>query len=96
MPCVYILKCADSSYYVGSTTDLDRRLTQHSSGLGAAYTARRLPVRLVFVAEFARIDDAFAWEKRIQGWSRRKREALIAGKYGDLPALSRRGGPADR
>ena len=96
MPYVYILQCGDSSYYVGSTWDLERRLAEHASGTGAAYTSRRLPVRLVFTAEYDRIDEAFAMEKRIQGWSRRKREALIAGRYGDLPSLSARGGPADR
>ena len=96
MPYVYILQCADSSYYVGSTWDLERRLDEHAGGCGAAYTSRRLPVRLVFATEFDRIDEAFAMEKRIQGWSRRKREALIAGRYGDLPSLSARGGRADR
>ena len=96
MPYVYILQCVDSSYYVGSTWDLERRLTEHAGGTGAAYTSRRLPVRLVFAAEFDRIDEAFAMEKRIQGWSRRKREALIAGRYGDLPALSARRRRADR
>jgi putative endonuclease len=91
VPYVYILQCADSSYYVGSTWDLERRLAEHASGQGAAYTSWRLPVRLVFAEEYDRIDEAFAMEKRIQGWSRRKREALIAGRSGDLPGLSRRG-----
>ncbi|GAB2463208.1 GIY-YIG nuclease family protein [Xylanimonas ulmi] len=68
---------------------LDARFEQHRSGLGAVYTRRRLPVRLVFSAEFERIDEAFAWEKRVQGWSRAKRRALIEGRFGDLPALSR-------
>jgi putative endonuclease len=96
MPYMYILQCADSSYYVGSTWDLERRLSEQSDALGAAYTSRRLPVRLVFAAEFDRIDEAYEMEKRVQGWSRRKREALIAGRYGDLPSLSARGGRRDR
>jgi putative endonuclease len=87
---VYILQCADSSYYVGSTRDLARRLEEHASGKGAAYTSRRLPVRLVFAAEFERIDEAYEMEKRIQNWSRRKREALIEGRYADLPGISGR------
>ncbi|MGE3192496.1 MAG: GIY-YIG nuclease family protein [Microbacteriaceae bacterium] len=88
MAWVYILKCADGSYYVGSTRDLERRFTQHGEGEGAAYTRRRLPVELVFAEEFARIDDAYFREKQIQGWSRKKREALIALNYASLPDLS--------
>jgi putative endonuclease len=87
---VYILRCADDSYYVGSTRNLDNRLAQHASGHGAEYTRRRLPVTLVFAQEFERIDEAHALEKRIQNWSRKKREALIAGQYADLPGLSRK------
>ena len=79
MGIVYILRCADGTYYVGSTTDVNRRLEQHRAGLGATYTRRRLPVELVWMEEFARIDEAFAWEKRIQGWSHDKREAFMAG-----------------
>jgi putative endonuclease len=63
---------------------------QHSIGKGSEYTKRRLPVTLVFAAEFERIDEAYAMEKRIQGWSRRKREALIEGRYEELPGLSRK------
>ncbi|MEO6942713.1 MAG: GIY-YIG nuclease family protein [Terrimesophilobacter sp.] len=85
MPFVYILRCSDNSYYVGSTRDIDSRLAQHNSGHGATYTSTRIPVELVFCAEFDDVGDAYAMEKRIQGWSRRKREALIAG---DFPALT--------
>ena len=86
---MYILECADGSYYVGSTVDLPARLEEHQAGLGAAYTRRRRPVRLVYAEEFGRVVDAFAFEKRVQGWSRRKREALIQGRRNDLPELSR-------
>jgi putative endonuclease len=75
----YILRCADDTFYVGSTIDLGRRLMQHEAGMGSAYTRRRLPVTLVWSAEFARIDEAFGWEKRIQGWSHAKRQAFIDG-----------------
>ena len=98
MPWTYILECADGSYYVGSTIDLERRVSQHDLGEGAAYTRprRRRPVRLVSAAEHSRIDDAFAYEKRIRKWSRAKRLALIEGREHDLPALSRsRSRPAD-
>ena len=87
---VYLLECADGTFYCGSTTDLDLRLWQHNEGLGAAYTRKRLPVTLVWAAQFERIDEAFAFEKRVQGWGRAKRLALIEGRYEDLPRLSSR------
>jgi putative endonuclease len=90
MPHVYILRCSDASYYVGSTWHLDARIEQHSTGHGAEYTRRRLPVELVFSQEYEWIDDAFAMEKRIQNWSRAKREALISGEVHKLPALSKK------
>ncbi len=92
MAWVYILECRDGSFYVGSSTDLERRVEQHQRGLGAAYTRHRLPVRLVWCAEFARVDEAFWCEKQIQGWSRNKRLALIEGRFEDLPHLARRRG----
>jgi putative endonuclease len=82
---MYILKCSDGSYYVGSTRNLESRLWQHQQGLGAEYTKHRLPVMLMYAYEFERVSDAFAMEKRVQGWSRRKREALIRGDYASLP-----------
>jgi predicted GIY-YIG superfamily endonuclease len=94
---MYILECSDGSYYVGSTTNLEARLWQHNSDTdGPLYTRRRRPVRLVFNAPFESIVEAFAFEKRVQGWSRKKREALIEGDYDALPALSRRKSVQDR
>lgn len=84
----YILECSDGTYYTGSTKDLELRLSQHKSGIGANYTAKRLPVKLLFYEEFQRIDHAFYREKQIQGWSRRKKEALMKSKYCDLPIFS--------
>lgn len=86
---MYILKCADGSYYTGSTTNLDGRLYEHQNGLGAKYTKKRLPVKLAYCEEFERIDDAFYREKQIQGWSRAKKEALIQERYDLLPKLSK-------
>ena len=74
---MYILKCADHSYYTGSTNNLELRLAQHQNGEGAHHTAKRLPLELVYVEEFNRIDEAFYREKQVQGWSRKKKEALI-------------------
>ena len=87
MAWVYILECADGSYYVGSTRNLEGRFWQHQQGLGAEYTKRRLPVKLVFSSYFERVDDAYGVEKRVQGWSRAKREALIRGDYEALPGI---------
>ncbi|MFL0411215.1 GIY-YIG nuclease family protein [Microbacterium paludicola] len=76
---VYLLRCADGSLYCGSTRDLDKRLWEHQHGQGTAYTRRagRRPVELAWFWELEHIGQAFHWEKQIQGWSRRKREALI-------------------
>ncbi|SFI82957.1 GIY-YIG nuclease family protein [Nitrosomonas sp. Nm34] len=86
MPYMYILKCADGSYYTGSTWNLEKRLAEHQSGLGAKHTIKRLPVKLVYCEECERIEDAFRREKQVQGWSRKKKEALI---MGDTNALLR-------
>jgi len=86
---MYILKCADDSYYVGSTWNLEQRLWQHNQGFGAKYTARSRPVKLVYTEECNSIAKAFEREKQVQGWSRAKREALIGGDYDSLPGLSR-------
>jgi len=87
---MYILKCVDNSYYVGSTVDLEARFFQHSIGEGAKYTSRRLPVTLAFAHETETIAEAFALEKQVQGWSRAKREALIRGEWSLLPTLSKK------
>jgi putative endonuclease len=81
---MYILVCADGSYYCGSTKDLDRRLFEHSIGKGSNHTAKRLPVELIYYEEYTRIDFAFYREKQIQGWSRKKKEALMRGDISEL------------
>lgn len=86
---MYLLKCADESYYVGSTIDLDRRLHQHQAGQGANHTKKRLPVELIYFEEYSRIDLAFYREKQVQGWSRKKKEALISGRTDLLPELAK-------
>jgi len=88
MPYVYILECADGSYYTGSTWNLERRLWEHRNGLGAKHTAKRLPVKLVFCEECERVEDAYIREKQIQGWSRKKKEALMAGDWRRVHGLA--------
>jgi putative endonuclease len=91
---MYILECSDKSYYTGSTKNLELRVLQHQNGEGANHTKKRLPVKLVYFEEFDRIDVAFYREKQVQGWSRKKKEALIARQYDKLPALSRSASPS--
>ncbi|NOS88216.1 MAG: GIY-YIG nuclease family protein [Methylococcaceae bacterium] len=88
MPYIYILECSDKSYYTGSTWNLDKRLCEHQNGLGAKHTAKRLPVKLLYCEECDRIEDAYTREKQIQGWSRKKKEALIAGDTNLLHVLA--------
>lgn len=87
---MYILECADKSYYTGSTKDLERRLKQHQNGEGAQYTKRKLPVKLVYYEEYNEITVAFYREKQIQGWSKKKKQALIEGKIEDLSGLAKK------
>jgi putative endonuclease len=86
---LYILRCADGSYYVGITRDsLEKRLAEHEAGTFGGYTARRRPVSLVFHQHFGRIEDAVAAERQVQGWRREKKEALIRGDFASLPLLA--------
>jgi putative endonuclease len=85
---MYILKCSDDSYYTGSTKHLYERLEQHQAGEGANHTKKYLPVELVYWEEYDRIDTAFYREKQVQGWSRKKKEALINGEQELLPSLA--------
>jgi len=86
---MYILECATGHYYTGSTKNLERRLLEHQNGEGANFTKKHLPVRLVYFEEFQRIDHAFYREKQVQGWSRKKKEALINGCFDRLPQLAK-------
>jgi putative endonuclease len=90
---LYILKCADGSYYTGTYRgeDVETRISEHNNGqYSDAYTASRRPVTLVFAEEFTNIIDAIAAERRIKGWSRTKKEAMIEGRWDDLPDLASR------
>lgn len=79
---VYILKCSDGSYYVGYSTNLEKRLRQHNSGYNSAsYTATRRPVSLFYHHEFDSVKEAMLAEKQIKGWSRNKKEALAKGNF---------------
>src|SRR3546814_15086623 len=97
-----MLRCADGSYYVGSTRkSLEGRLAEHNVGLPKSYTVSRRPVVLVWSQEFDNVTDAISVERQIKGWNRAKKEALISGDFeairrlasrqsGDTPRPSRR------
>jgi len=87
----YLLRCNDGSYYAGHTDDLDYRLAQHQAGILGGYTAKRRPVVLVWCDTFPSRDEAFFVERRLKGWSRAKKEALIAGDWGLICRLARGG-----
>jgi putative endonuclease len=85
---LYILRCADGSYYAGTTRgSLEMRIAEHDAGSFDGYTALRRPVTLVFSQHF---DRAVSAERQVKGWRREKKEALIRGDYKALPELSRR------
>lgn len=87
---VYMLRCSDGSYYVGSARgSLEKRIEEHNAGAFGGYTARRLPISLVFQQEFQQITDAIAAERQIKGWSRAKKEALINGDFARISLLAR-------
>ena len=90
---LYILKCADSSYYTGVTNNLERRLSEHNNGDSpSAFTYKRRPVELVYTESFSDPHVAFQKEKQIKGWTRKKKEALIAGDFEELKRLSKNHG----
>ncbi|KJF45457.1 GIY-YIG nuclease family protein [Draconibacterium sediminis] len=86
---VYIVKCSDESYYVGVTNDIERRLEEHNKGISAnSYTYKRRPVKLVFYETYNDFQIAEQWEKRLKGWSRKKKEALIEKNWKKLKEYS--------
>ena len=93
---VYLLECADGSYYAGHTDDLERRMAQHDAGEIEGYTQERRPVRLMWSQETATREEALAAEMRLKGWSRAKKQALIAGDWVRVSELARSGSQAVR
>ncbi|CAA9258694.1 MAG: COG2827: putative endonuclease containing a URI domain [uncultured Chloroflexi bacterium] len=86
---VYLLRCADGSYYTGHSDDLERRIGQHNAGAIPGYTLDRLPVKLAWCEQFESRYEALTRERQIKGWSRAKKEALIAGDWERISVLSR-------
>ena len=87
---VYILRCADGSYYTGHTDNLERRIGEHRTGACGGYTAERLPVELAWSQECATREEALAAELQIKGWGRKKKEAMMRGDWGEVSQLAKK------
>lgn len=74
---VYILECADSTFYTGYTTDVARRVGEHNAGNGAKYTAGRTPVTLRHVEYHDTQSAAQSREYEIKSLSRSQKERLV-------------------
>jgi putative endonuclease len=90
---VYILRCADSSLYVGFAQNVDERVKIHNLGQGAAFTFKRRPLRLVYSENLGSLAQAVHREQQIKRWTRAKKEALIANELQKLKHLSKRRKP---
>jgi len=85
---VYILRCADGSYYTGHTDNLEKRIAEHIEGTFGGYTSKRRPIELVFSQTFPTREEAFTIERRIKGWSRKKKEAMITQDWAEISRLA--------
>jgi putative endonuclease len=86
---VYILKCVDGSYYTGVTNNLEKRYEEHKSGIDIyCYTFSRRPLELVFYEMFNNPNDAIAFEKKLKGWTRQKKEALVYSDWNKIKELA--------
>jgi predicted GIY-YIG superfamily endonuclease len=87
---VYILKCADGTYYTGHTDNLEMRIAEHQAGdIPGCYTYQRRPVTLEFSQSCVTREEALAAERQIKGWSRMKKEAMISGNWAEVSRLSK-------
>ncbi len=90
MAYMYILECSDGTFYTGSTIDLDKRVEEHNSGLGANYTSERCPVKLVYFEVFDRVTDAFEREKQVQNWTHEKKKLVIENRIVELKKAAKK------
>jgi predicted GIY-YIG superfamily endonuclease len=91
---VYILRCADGSYYTGHTENLEKRVAEHQAGGVHGYTFYRRPVTMVYTEVFMTREEALASERRIKGWSRQKKEAMMRGDWKEVARLAKGGRPS--
>ena len=87
---VYILRCADNSYYTGHTDNLEQRIAQHHQGyFPSCYTYKRRPLELLFSQDFVTREEALTSEQQIKGWSRKKKEAMMRGDWTEVSRLAK-------
>jgi putative endonuclease len=82
---VYLARCRDGTLYTGITTDPERRLAEHNSGAGAAYTRSRLPIALVYQEEVVSRSCALRREYAIKRLTRAEKEALTGRNRRNVP-----------
>ena len=85
----YMLRCSDGRYYVGHTENIELRVAQHNRGELPGYTKNQRPVELVWSQDFGTRIEALSCERRIKGWNRKKKEALIRGDWSEISRLSK-------
>ena len=85
----YILRCVDGSYYVGHTSDVEKRFERHKARAGAIFTAVHPPEAVAHVETFSSELEAVQRERQLKKWSRAKKEALMRGSFEELKALSK-------
>ena len=85
----YLLRCSDGSFYAGHSDNLEVRMAQHHAGAISGYTTARRPLVLVWSESFGTREEALSAERRVKGWSRAKKQALINGDWDRLKPLAR-------
>jgi predicted GIY-YIG superfamily endonuclease len=85
----YMLHCNAGRFYTGHTEDLERRIARHETGAIPGFTRDHLPVSLVWAEEFPTRLEALEAERRIKGWSRAKKRALIRGDWSEIQHLAK-------
>ena len=88
---VYMVRCRDGSLYTGHTDNLELRVAKHVAGTYDGYTSQRKPVELVFSYAVATRLEALELERKVKGWSRPKKEALIRNDWAMIHELARCG-----
>ena len=85
----YLLRCSDYTFYCGHTDNLAARIGHHQTGANGGHTKHRRPVTLVWCQDFPSRLEALEAERRIKGWGRAKKEALIRGDWARVSLLAR-------
>ena len=81
---VYMVECSDGSIYTGITTNVDRRMEQHSKGIGSKYVRARLPISLQWLSESMELSDALKMEHHIKTWNRDKKLQWIRERNNEI------------